>query len=262
MLSDIVKHIINNGWLQGSLADIPENIVKEHGIRTNKCLVVTHSCDLANGRLDLVKFVTLLPVYSEELDKGMLYGKNARKLQFESSQGLTCYLEPFIYLPREILAGFQAKSILSPKDCDIFAKWLGNAYSRSAFPTEFNNRFSSSIVTSVKKEYKKFVKFLTDNGDKILNVFVKLNSWEELKAHEEYLLDIVIVTSLDYEDAVDELNDAFDDLMVNAISKCDGISLESATALATDQFTLQELMEYKLWQMDHISFRYDTDTAV
>lgn len=262
MQSDIVKTIINNGWLQGSLADIPENILKEHNIAASKYLVASHSCDIANGRLDLVNFVTLLPVYSEELDKGMLYGKNARKLQFESVQGLTCYIEPFIYLPREVLARFEAKNILSPKDCSIFAKWLGNAYSRSPFPTEFNDRFSSSTVKAVKKEYKKLVNFLTENGEKILNVFIKLNSWGELEAHEEYSLDIVIIVSLEYEDSVNDLNDNFDNLMVDIISKCNGIKLEGATALTTDQFSLQDLMEYKLWQMDHISFRYDTDTAV
>lgn len=262
MQPDIVKKIIDNGWLQGSLAEIPEHIVEEYNLPTNRFIVATHSCDITNWNLQAIPFVTLLPARIEELDKSTLFGKHARKLQFESQPGLTCQIEKFTYLPRELFSEFKAQAPLSSKDCGIFAKWLGNSYSRSAFPTSFNDRFSSSRVRAVKKEFDKFINFLTKNGKAILNVFIKLNSWDELKQGEAYSVGIVLVISLDFLDSVSQLNDDFDELMVGIFSKCEGIDLENANVLTSDQFTLQDLMEYKLWQMDYISFRDDTETAI
>jgi len=262
MQSDITNKIIENGWLQGSLAEIPEQKVEQFQLRTNKFLVATHSCDITNWNLEAIPCVALLPIHTAEQDKSVLYGKHSRKLQFESMPGIMCQIEPFVYVPRVIFAEFKAQNLLSSKDGDIFAKWLGSSYSRSTFPTEFNDRFPSSRNRAVQKEFDKFVKFLTKNGEAILNVFIKLDYWGRLEGNQNYLVDIVLVISLDFEDKVDQLNDDFDELMVNIFSNCEGIELDSASVLTTDQFTLQDLMEYKLWQMDHISFKHDTETAV
>lgn len=262
MQPDIPNKIIDNDWLQGSIAEIPGKIVEQLCLRKEKFIVATHSCDITNGNLEAIPYVALLPIHDAEQDNSVLFGKHSRKLQFESTPGIMCQIEPFVYVPREIFALFKAKNLISSKDCDIFAKWLGNSYSRSAFPTEFNNRFSSSKIRAVKREFDKFVKFLTKNGAAILNVFIKLDNWSELEANQDYLVDIVLVISLDFEDQRGQLNDDFDELMLNVFSHCDGIELDSASVLTTDQFTLQDLMEYKLWQMDYISFRHDTGTAI
>ncbi|MEO3679349.1 hypothetical protein ABGI61_09950 [Rheinheimera sp. FR7-31] len=262
MQSDIPNQIIENGWLQGSIAEIPEQLVAQLKLSTNIFLVATHSCDITNWNLKAIPYVALLPLHNAEKDNGFLNAKHARKLQFESVPAIMCQIEPFVYVPREIFAEFKAQNPLSSKDRDILAKWLGNSYSRSAFPTKFNDRFASSRIRTVQKQFERFEKFLAKHNHAILNIFIQLDQWGELNEGQNYLVDIVLVISLDFEEQVNKLNDDFDELMLDIFSNCEGIELDSASVLTADQFTLQDLMQYKLWQMDNISFKYDSETVM
>lgn len=253
--------IIANDWLQGSIGFLDETLESEYGFK--EFIIATHSCDLVSSNFDEIPNIAIIPVRYVEKDQNFFFGKNPRKLQFQlETSTIQLAIKEIAYIPRRFLCVSKPSDKLSYDYCNIFSSWLGRIFNRSAFPTEFNNRFSSSKDPKVKKAYNKLLKFFSHYSAHILNIFIKLNTWGELGEADVYTVDLVLIVPIENKYVIQELNDELDELVNNICDSSFGLEVSNTSALSADQFTIHDILEYKLWSFDHISQKDGTDFAM
>ena len=128
-------------------------------------IVASQDCDICCESLEEEpNFEVLVARHiPDDLQDGNLsYGKHPRRLQFRiksaDAEGLyESNMNEKLSLPRQFLieADEQPSSSLTEKDADVFRRWLGRRYYRSALPSEFNQRCEpakSYISEKLKKK--------------------------------------------------------------------------------------------------------------
>ena len=80
-------------------------------------------------------------------------GRSPRKLHLENNdQILEFIIHNRFFVKKDSLVGFEFSDVLfelSPDNKKILKKWLGNRYTRAAFPDEFNTRLSKSNASKI-----------------------------------------------------------------------------------------------------------------
>lgn len=215
------------------------------------CVVVTQDCDIVHDETEEEPFVEFIIGNTTE-DKSYKNGKNPRKLHLvNNEQTIEFIVHNRFFVKKELLLGFKFSDGLFDLNSDnkkILKKWLGNRYTRAAFPDEFNNRLRKSKISK-----------LVDKGfsSKVSHIFFEVED-VELSPDESYELNVLIVLDFDsmYRENPDldedKTKDEYEKKFTEAF-KTDGIEL-FLQCLSEDDVTLTDLKKYKRWNMDSISY--------
>jgi hypothetical protein len=226
------------------------------------CIVVTQSCDLVHHDFLLEPKVEILVArqLGDEPDGILMHARNPRRLHFylsvdgEPVPFEVCAPDRF-HFPRELLGEFapDGNRLVEEKVLRTLVAWLIARYDRSAFPDEFQRR-----LANIKKDR---LKRLFDKLQTVREVFIALNSWEELAPGADYRIGLAFVMSPeDYENA--EIRARTEETIVQIaglLDGCEGIAVADDPMLRSeDEFTLSDARSMTRWgDFDYMSHRDD-----
>jgi hypothetical protein len=249
-------------WRQGSLIPwelIPENTLPAGVNPESRFIIVSHSCDIVQGSYDAepsIEFLIAEPLDSSQENGTFFRGKNPRVLQLwgETANGKQLFqisVHNRFRMPRITLESGSPETAcrFSRDDIRIIAFWIAKRYTRSAFPTAFNNRIPDGII-------KKLRKGLSKNGQDISGIFVTFfGSDSELADDQDYQIAIRIVVPP--EAAVDQNRETRAIIALTEIqqllAQCKGIELVDIRLESETEFTLEDLKLSRAWDFDYLS---------
>lgn len=206
------------------------------------CVVITQDCDIVHEETDEEPFIEfIIGNFSEA--KSCKNGKSPRKLHLENNgQILEFIIHNRFFVKKDSLVGFEFSDILfelTPDNTKILKKWLGNRYTRAAFPDEFNARLAKAKVSK-----------LIEKGisSRVSHIFFEVED-RELPSEEIYQLNVMVV--VDNSDDVNK-ND-IEDTYFEVFDNIEGIKT-NLSVVTEDEVTLKDLQKYKRWDKDSISF--------
>lgn len=206
------------------------------------CVVVTQDCDIVHEKTEEEPYVEFI-IGNFSKDKSCKNGKNPRKLHLENEENILEFvIHNRFFVKKESLLSFEFSDVLFDLTVDnkkILKKWLGNRYTRAAFPDEFNIRLSNAKVQKITEK---------EISSKVSHIFFEVNDCE-LSEGEDYHLNVMVVVDINDESEKDKIEDAYFEVF-------DGIQgVESNLRVVTeDEVTLKDLHNYKRWDKDSISF--------
>jgi len=194
----------------------------------------------------------------ERADGNLFYGKNPRRLQMriEREEGKGLYelsIHERISAPRSFLAEAQDQPSgeLSAIDLEVFRRWLGRRYYRSALPTEFNERCRPA-QNSVAEKLKK-------HGELLTAVYLQIDPRDEdLDPGEPYRVYAHLTVLPETADSPELLARALaaQSFFEKAFAKCEGIELLGVQVISEADFSLRDVRLCVRWDhSDHISYR-------
>jgi hypothetical protein len=165
-----------------------------------------------------------------------------------------------ISAPRSFLAEAEDGPLgsLSPSDLEIFRRWLGRRYYRSALPTEFNERCrpAQSFVADKLKKY----------GALITAVYLQIDPrYEELQSGESYRIFVHLTVQPETAGSPDLLGQALlaQSSFEKAFAKCEGIELLGVQVVSESDFSLRDIQQCARWDhFDYISYRTGTESGL
>jgi hypothetical protein len=191
-------------------------------------------------------------------DGNFSFGKNPRRLQMriehlgtESLYELN--INERLAVPRSFLAEAQdgPSGSLSARDLEVFRRWLGRRYYRSALPTEFNERCRPARDFATQK--------LKKQGKLITSVYLQLDPrYEELDEDQKYQLYVNLTVLPKTVNSPDLLKQALEAQSVfeKAFARCDGIDLLGVQVISDAEFSLRDVQECVRWDhSDYISYK-------
>lgn len=206
------------------------------------CVVITQDCDIVHEETDEEPFIEfIIGNFSEA--KSCKNGRSPRKLHLENNgQILEFIIHNRFFVKKDSLIGFEFSDVLfelTPDNTKILKKWLGNRYTRAAFPDEFNTRLKNAKVEKI-----------TEKGisSKVSHIFFEVED-RELSSEEIYQLNVMVV--VDNSDDVDK--NAIEDAYFEVFDNIEGIET-NLRVVTEDEVTLKDLHNYKRWDKDSISF--------
>lgn len=215
------------------------------------CVVVTQDCDIVHTPKEDEPFVEfIIGTFSE--NKSCKNGRSPRRLHLENNnQIIEFIIHNRFFVRKDSLASFEFSDTLFDLSNDnkkILKKWLGNRYTRAAFPDEFNNRLSNSNASKIVEK---------SLSSKVSHIFFDVED-VELSSEESYELNVLVV--LDFDSMYKE-NPDLNEQTVKAkyekdfteAFKTDGIEV-FLRVVSEDEITLKDLQNYKRWDKDNISF--------
>lgn len=206
------------------------------------CVVITQDCDIVHTPPEDEPFIEFIIGNLSE-DKSCKNGKNPRKLHLENNgQILEFIIHNRFFVKKDSLSRFDFSNIFLELTVDnkkILKKWLGNRYTRAAFPDEFNNRLAKAKVAK-----------LTEKGisSKVSHIFFEVAD-KELSAEENYQLNVMVVV----DDSEGAEKDKIEDVYFEVFDNIEGIE-SNLRVVTEDEVTLNALHNYKRWDKDSISF--------
>jgi hypothetical protein len=224
-------------------------------------VIASQDCDLCCDSFEeepIFEVVVGRRLPNESEDGNLFYGKNPRKLQLwiDTPAGRKLYqlsVHERIPAPRSFLAEAddEPSGSLSLPDLDVFRRWLGRRYYRSALPTEFNERCRPAqgfVAEKLKKQ-----------GALITAVYLQIDPrYEELRAEELYRVFVHLTVLPETADSPNLLAKALlaKSSFEKAFAKCEGIDLLGVQIVPEDQFSLRDIQQSVRWdQFDYISYR-------
>lgn len=205
------------------------------------CVIITQDCDIVHERTEEPFLEFIIGNFTD--DKSCKNGKNPRKLHLENAgQILEFIIHNRFFVKKESLDKFEFSDVLFELTSDnkkILKKWLGNRYTRAAFPDEFNIRLSKS----------KFPKLIEKRiSSKVSHIFFEVED-RELSEEECYQLNVMIVV-----DASDDIEkDNIENAYLEIFDDIKGIE-SNLRVVTEDEVTLRDLHNYKRLDKDSISF--------
>ena len=206
------------------------------------CVVITQDCDIIHTPPEEEPFIEFIIGNLSE-DRSCKNGKNPRKLHLENNgQILEFIIHNRFFIKKESLASFEFSDTLFEITADntkVLRKWLGNRYTRAAFPDEFNKRLKNAKVEKI-----------TEKGisSRVSHIFFEVED-RELLSEEIYQLNVMVV--VDNSDDVNK-ND-IEDAYFEVFEHIEGIET-NLRVVTEDEVTLKDLQNYKRWDKDSISF--------
>ena len=250
------------GWGQGAILDrrvaefawehAPERV--KQGDR-DRLLVTSHDCDILNASIVKEPLVEVLRARATDDSAGQRgpfsSGRNPRALRLSdvSVQGDDVALDLAVHdrwgIPRELLMEEAPADRLPPREGRLVAEWLAKRYIRSAFPTEFDRRWSG------KSRHSSWIQ----------GVYLRLHTLRELPADEPYKCHLLLAAPshmrrlADWPEAREAIERAFTDFW-NRLSPA--IECELVEVVTTDLITLDDIARYQRFDADWVSFEDDT----
>ena len=191
-------------------------------------------------------------------DGNFSFGKNPRRLQMRIERLGTESLYELninerLAVPRSFLAEAQdgPSGSLSARDLEVFRRWLGRRYYRSALPTEFNERCRPARDFAAEK--------LKKQGKLITSVYLQLDPrYEELDGDQKYQVSVHLTVLPETANSPELLIQALEAQSVfeKAFARCDGIELLGVQVISEARFSLLDVRECVRWDhSDHISYK-------
>jgi len=231
---------------------------------SSRCLVISQDCDLLHHCFDSEPNVEVLVVDEIDSINGQYtYGKNPRYLDFSTTieGNLTSFhihAAKKINVPRRILCSCtpdSSASLGNTRELDTLTEWLGDRYTRVAFPDSFNERIINS-------ESKKIVRALQSGGTNISCIYLALDPWGELPDTVPDAYRVVIIATMqvnDYDqEPLREVADAAIQRVSQALNRCPGIEVEESALLSEEKLTLNDIRGLHKWSYGYLSHRDET----
>lgn len=206
------------------------------------CVVITQDCDIVHTPPEEEPFIEFIIGNLSE-DRSCKNGKNPRKLHLENNgQILEFIIHNRFFIKKESLASFEFSDTLFEITADntkVLRKWLGNRYTRAAFPDEFNARLAKAKVSK-----------LTEKGisSRVSHIFFEVED-RELPSEKIYQLNVMVVVNNSTDTEKDKIEDAY----FEVFDSIEGIE-SNLRVVTEDEVTLKDLQNYKRWDKDSISF--------
>ena len=258
------------GWGQGAILDrrmaesawehAPERV--KQGDRDH-LLVTSHDCDVLNASIVKEPLVEVLRARALDDSAGQRgpfsSGRNPRALRLSevSLQGDDVALDLAVHdrwgIPRELLMNEAPVDRLPPREGRLVAEWLAKRYIRSAFPTQFDRRWSGRS--------KAWWKLLKSHSSWIRGVYLRLHTLRELPADDPYRCDLMLAIPPSKSELTEwpETRDAIEMAFTEFWDRLrPAIECESVDVVTTDLITLDDISRYQRFDADWVSFEDDT----
>lgn len=257
--AELLQQKLDAGWRQGTvlslessrqLADNTNNTDKQEFV----LVVITQTCDLLYHSLEVEPTVDLLYAEIRNGSRPNRAGKSFREIELtldhpDQAKHLYITARPRLEVCRYKLFDTGKKNQLQPTDESRFwfSRWLGEKYSRPAFPNAFDRKLGKrkdKIADAVKK-----LKSCT-------GVYVGLSSWKELPESEKYRVSVVLL--MHHEASDEDCNKA-----QNAHTKiCDvfeaaghEVNQDASAVKLDDEISVSNFYTLRKWSLDYISIR-------
>lgn len=252
------------GWKQGSLLGrddcqhvLPEELFDEDVLFA---LLLNQDCDIVRdeGTEPALEFIPCRLL--DKVNGNFLHGRNPRTFHIDVEGGRVAFsidIRERCFISKEDVASLEPTPLtpaLEPTTVSAITQWLGKRYTRSAFPDEFNRRWSSGAKKLDRLGKKQVSKPVTA-------VYVALEpADEELGDGEEYELYVYVAYR---DDSKKGDVHAFFDKLCELIESCDGLDLDLGQCAVKNHFeiTLADLEEMRRWDLDYRSIAADTDVV-
>ena len=145
---------------------------------------------------------------------------------------------------------------LPPGEGRLVAEWLAKRYIRSAFPTEFDRRWSGKS--------KAWRRLLKRHSPVIQGVYLRLHPLRELGGDTPYRCHLLLAAPseagrhADWPKTRDTVEQAFTGFWEGLRP---GIECESIEVVTTDLITLDDIARYQRFDADWVSFEDDTEAT-
>ena len=250
-----IEKIRANNWKQGSILHITDG--NRDSIPEGSYIIISQDCDVLHQSFEDEPHVeAILFCLIEKYDGNLTHGKNPRKIHFQlnDNQHYECLIKNRIPIDREFLTKFSAcdKLSLPQKALDNLINWLTKRYDRDAFPDEFNKRLNRE---KLQKLFKK-------HGEKIIGLFVQLNTESELSDGEIYKINLAMIIE---DDLSSELQSKLQDCLektIDILEQSNGLKVVLYEMKTFHDITVAEFMNLKALDFDFLSYRYFPDGRV
>jgi hypothetical protein len=252
------------GWRQGSI--LPPELISElleagelRAIATvaDILIVVSHDCDVTSASLANEPSVELLlarPLAEGSFHGGLTHGKNPRRLHFfveisGSPTAAEARADERFVISRSRLKSYRPDPgrVCSRQVRDEIVLWLVKRYDRAAFPDAFNAR--------IAKAKKSIGKALETKGEGIHEIFIAMESWDELPDGEPYRVHLVATMSTDEfgdPESRERAQQALD-VMEEKLQGCGGVEIVDAGLVSEADVSLADFRLMERFDYDYLS---------
>ncbi len=250
------------GWRQGSVIrklDLPA-LTKLDNIDETVVILISQSCDIANNNIKEEPFVEVLVCKSIDSSNGnFTFNKNPRKIHTElllrtsdgdvfSSQFVESLAFRKILVPKAFFVGKipDEDIMMEEEQLNHLKNWLSARYTRSALPTEFNNRVNAA---DKKDKRKKKAKSLNKH---LSGLYVEITPDVEIEENENYSVNLLGLLSPAFDGKIEEVKTSVDEIA--GIFRKAGMEVTSAVR-KEDQVSVAVFRRFKRLYYDDLSLR-------
>ena len=246
---------LSEGWQQGTLLSLDSSrVLRSSDATANEHLVIaTQTCDLLHHSLKLEPTVELLTaeILDEPVPKSA--GKSFRSYELAlgncADKHVHIKARPRIEIDRQLLFQEGQKNELQIETRGIrwFSRWLGEKYTRPAFPNAFDHklaRYKSKIAKAVEKL------------DSCRGMYLTLSSWSELPDDQTYSVVILLLMRHNSNDAEQQAAETALGKICDLMTKA-GHQVEDAETrvILENKISVRDFTRFQKWSLDYISLR-------
>lgn len=257
------NNIKNNGWKQGIILKADHVLLKKdvHYDIDNDCflLIITQDCDLLNESEPYFEVLCLHPL-QDSPNNEYAFGKNGRRIELsiDISNGETAhwYCKPYErhLLPSSLLTTLKGVKKYEPQEkiVKMILNWITLRYTRLAFPDTFVGRLKKPT-----NNLKKLVKCFSRLNPYVCNIYIAMDSFEELDENRNYNIKILLpMRPNQFDDSeAHKICQEQKNILEDLLNKCEGINVDEIYIASTADITIEEIMEYRNWDYSYLSSR-------
>ena len=252
------------GWRQGSILSsaLIEDLIHSGTLPTTVTaedilIVVSHDCDVTNPSLANEPSAELLLaclVPEGTLNGALTHGRNPRRFHFlvgidENPKAVEARANDRFVIGRAQLASHEPDPSrkCSWQTRDEIVQWLIKRYHRAAFPDAFNDR--------IRKASKPIAKVLKAYGQDLREIFIAMDSWDELPGGKPYRLKLVAtMTSEEFGDPGKRLHaQQALDAMEERLQGCSDIEIDETLLASEGDVSLDDIRYMERFDFDYLS---------
>lgn len=205
-------------------------------------MVVSHSCDLANGSLEKEPWFEWIPATPiGAVDKSRTRSRNPRELHLaDAGPGgahLALMAKDRRIASRDSLVGTEPNGGLDDASTAILATWMSRRYARTALPDAFNDR-RNRIASEVRKRLNR------GDYEHLSGLWVLLHTHDELPDGEPYRIALRGTTAKGATAPQIVAARALFDEVVGLLDACPGIKVEDDEMRSEERFPLSDLVVF------------------
>jgi hypothetical protein len=243
--------LMERGWRQGSI--LPDNLnerVQPIPFAQGRpdpgwYVVCSQDCDILNS-FDKEPAVEVIGVAPIDALRGHKTGaRDPRELHVDStetgeSRPVALHAWTRGYLPKDLLLTETSAGHLGDNATQMMAAWLAGRYARLALPDEFVRRFRRAVPDLER---------LLEGNDDILDVWARIEPWEELGPDDGYAISVIIVATLETASAKDprsmnRLKNEVRAELKRAIHRCEGIRVIQCHVEGPDDISFHDSQQF------------------
>lgn len=276
------QKLLDNGWLQGSVIDFTSlfDAAKMHGLENGfpsnetvendaKVVIINMSCDVVFGKCDELPQVEcyICPI-NNKLNKNNAKISDPRKMVLIHNQKkLDVRMKNHLFIDRRLLSHLKPSSQLAQNELNSLIRWKVSLYNRLGLPESLVERIGDVLRD------RDFLRWMTQNSDKIEGLFIELHNDTELPNDEKYKIGVICLldNSKVSNNDMSEFDEQFYKYLLSNLEVIDSIELLNSTEYAnqgidnvipTNDFTYDMLKRFRRYPLDHLSLNPDQNDAL